>query len=84
MKYIKLIYPNKTHNIIVTNFGYKEDLNKYFMEYYDLNEGAKQYTVLNKVESNYEIVDNNININDLLSNYKKLDTKDLPETITCK
>ena len=54
MKYIKLEYPNQTiHNVIVTNFGYSTNNSIYFIEFYDLAQGAKMYTLLEKNRDTY-------------------------------
>lgn len=86
MKYIKLEYPDDSlHNVIVTNFGYSTSAYTYFVEYYDLSQSAKMYTIIEKTNNTF--IRNpyaKIDMDDLFFGYQSLDENLLPDVLECK
>ena len=86
MKYIKLEYPDDTlHNVIVTNFGYSTSAYAYVIEYYDLAQSAKMYTILEETKDGF--IRNpyvKIDMEDLFYAYQSQNENNLPNTIQCK
>lgn len=47
MKYVKLEYPDKSiHNIIINNFYYNKEEDSYLINFYDMSESQRLYSIL--------------------------------------
>jgi len=82
MKYARIEDPNhKTNNVIIEKLGWNSKYSLYFLKYYNLDQNAKMYTILeyNYLRNPYKIE----NLDEIIYNCQYLDIEKLPNHIKC-
>ena len=84
MKYVKMEYPDGTiHNTIITDYNHSEDKNIDFIDYYDMTEDKKFYSIIKEVDGVLykDPTIQDYTYDELSKNITKKDMEELPELI---